>query len=146
MSGSVDSLDWSLILDRSRQAGVARFVYAALHLAHDIFGAPLPPAAAWSGLAAATPARFRQWLVEQGPADVLTADYRRKDHGQDYRLTFLAARSAREWLGIVRFALLPPAGQLAVKYQLAHHWLAPLYYPRHLAERLGRYGRGLWGS
>jgi hypothetical protein len=43
----------------------------------------------------------------------------------------------------MRFAALPPMGQLMAKYDLRHRWLAPLFYPRHLAERLGAYGRAL---
>jgi len=136
-------LEWDAILQRAAQAGVSRFVYASLFLAHEVFGSPLPPPPVWQQLAAATPPAFRAWLAEHGPADVLTSDFRRRHKGQDYRLTFLAASSNLEKLGILRFAALPPLGQLAAKYKLRHRWLGPLLYPRYVAERVGSYGRGL---
>lgn len=137
------ALDWDAILQRAGQAGVSRFVYASLFLAHEVFGSPLPPSIIWQQLAAATPPAFRAWLAEHGAADVLTSDFRRRHKGQDYRLTFLAARSTVEKLGILRFAALPPLDQLAAKYKLRHRWLGPLLYPRYVAERVGSYGRGL---
>ncbi|GAB4425311.1 MAG: hypothetical protein Fur0044_23440 [Anaerolineae bacterium] len=139
------ALEWDAILQRAGQAGVSRFVYASLFLAHEVFGSPLPPSIVWQKLAAATPPAFRIWLAEHGAADVLTSDFRRRHKGQDYRLTFLAARSTVEKLGILRFAALPPLGQLAAKYKLRHRWLGPLLYPRYVAERVGSYGRGLLG-
>jgi hypothetical protein len=137
------ALDWPRALARAHVAGVARFVYASLGLAHEIFGAPLPPEAVWQQLAGLTPSAFKHWLAQHGAVDVLTSDYRRRDHGQDYRLTFLAARSWWERAGIVRFALLPPTGQLVKKYSLSQPGLAPFYYPRFVLERVGAYGRGV---
>ena len=58
----------------------------------------------------------------------------------------MAARSSAERLGIARFALLPPMGQLAAKYHLRHAWLGPLLYPRHLAERARDYGLAALGK
>lgn len=138
-----DKLDWGRIISRVAQARVSRFVYASLFLAHGIFGAPLPPPTQWQQLSAATPPTFRAWLAEYGPTDVLTSDYRRREKGKDYQLTFLAAHSLREKLGILRFAALPPMEQLATKYNLRHRWLAPLYYPRYVAERVREYGNFL---
>jgi hypothetical protein len=137
------ALDWDYVLRGAVQARVSRFVYASLFLAHQVFGSPLPPAAVWRHLTAATPSAFRAWLAEQGVTDVLTADFRQRDKGKDYQLTFLAAHSNFERLGIVRFAALPPLGQLAVKYRLRHRWLGPLLYPRYVAERVSSYGQGL---
>jgi hypothetical protein len=134
-------LDWDLILRRAAQARVSRFVYASLFLAHRIFGSPLPAIDIWQRLTTATPPAWRVWLAEHGAADILTADFRRRDKGQDYRLTFLAAQSMVERLGIMCFAVLPPMGQLAAKYQLPYRWLGPLLYPRYVAERVGSYGR-----
>jgi hypothetical protein len=99
----------------------------------------LPPAAAWQRLAETAPPRFRAWLAAHGPTDVLAADYRRRQHSQAYRLTFLAAASLRERLGIIRFAALPPVDQLAARYGLRHRWLGFLYYPRYLVDRIQRY-------
>jgi len=134
-------LDWEYIWAQADRAGIGRFVYASLLLAHKIFAAPLPPAMIWQRLTAVTPRGFRDWLEEQGVTDVLTADYRRPQQGQAYRLTFLSAVSIREWLGIVRFALLPPLGQLMVKYELERPWLGYLCYPRYVFERMDTYGR-----
>ena len=134
-------LDWELIWAQLIQANIGRFVYASLLLAHQIFEASLPPPHIWQRLAAITPGAFRQWLDTQGRFDVLTSDYRRRDKGQDYRLTFLAAGSLRERFGIIRFAMLPPLGQIVVKYKLNHPWLGPLFYPRYVVERVGSYGR-----
>jgi hypothetical protein len=142
---STPALDWRASLALAEAAGVSRFVYASLWLAHRVFAAPLPPSEHWQALAGLTPSAFRNWLAADGVADVLTTDYRQRSKGQDYRLTFLAARSAAERLGIARFALLPPMGQLAAKYHLRHAWLGPLLYPRHLAERARDYGRGVLG-
>ena len=136
-------VDWEIILARSGVANISRFVYASLLLAHKIFGSPLPPPFAWERFGYNTPLAFREWLKTQGVADVLTSDYGRRSRGRDYELTFLAAASARERVGIVQFASLPPLGQLMAKYNLRHRWLAPLFYPRHFAERLGSYGRAL---
>jgi hypothetical protein len=134
-------LDWERIWAQADQANNGRFVYASLYLAQQIFGSRLPPANIWRRLAEVTPPAFRQWLIAQGPTDVLTTDYRRRQTGQDYHLTFLAADSVRERWGIIRFAMLPPLDQLVVKYKLSHVWLGPLLYPRYLAERVGTYGR-----
>jgi hypothetical protein len=141
------ALDWDQVLRSAAQAKVGRFVYGSLFLAHEIFGAPLPPTPIWQPLAAATPSAFRIWLAEHGSTDVLTSDFRRRDKGKDYRLTFLAADSILERWGIVRFAALPPLDQLVAKYRLRHRWLGPLLYPRYVAERVGSYGQGvLWGT
>lgn len=134
-------LDWERVVNRAAQAGVSRFVYASLYLARQVFGAPLPPALIWQQLSAAAPPAFRTWLAEYGLVDVLTADYRRRERGKDYQLTFLAAHSTLEKLGIIRFAALPPLEQLAAKYNLRYRWLAPLYYPRYVAERIREYGK-----
>ncbi len=139
----VPDLNWGVINGRAATAGVGRFLFASLFLAHEIFASPLPPPAIWKQLETKAPLAFRKWLIENGVEDVLTSNYRQRSRGQDYQLTFLAARSIFERLGIIRFAALPPAGQLMVKYNLRHRWLTPLLYPRHLAERLGTYGRAL---
>lgn len=136
-------LNWDQVLALAEAARVERFVFASLWLAHAVFAAPLPPDEAWRWLRARTPAGFRDWLQTRGAADTLTSDYRRKHAGQDYRLTFLAAQSLAEKIGIMRFAALPPLGQLQAKYRLRHRWQAALLYPRHLAERAWLYGRGL---
>lgn len=136
------ALDWRSILVRSEAAGVARFVYASLWLAHEVLGAPLPPVSIWEPLAAQTPSAFKDWLAQHGVTDVLNRDYRRPDRGQDYRLTFLAASSLRERAGIVRFAAFPPLDQLLKKYNVRRRWLGPLYYPRHVWERARLYTGG----
>ena len=135
------ALDWDLSLRRAEHAGVGRFVYASLYLAREVFGMPLPPPAIWQRLKAQTPPALAAWLDESGVTDILTSDYRHRAKGQDYRLTFLAAGTVRERLGIARFALVPPLGQLQAKYHVRQAWLGPLLYPRHLAERLRDYGR-----
>lgn len=140
------TLDWEGVLRRAEQAQISRFVYASLFLAQRIFGSPLPPPAIWQRLAVATPPSFRAWLARDGVTDVLIGDFRRRDRGKDYQLTFLAARSMGERLGIVRFAALPPLGQLAAKYKLRRRWLGPLLYPRYVAERVGSYGRDMLRS
>jgi hypothetical protein len=139
---SVD-LDWDLVLRLAEAARVGRFVFASLWLAGQIFGAPLPPSPAWERLRVQTPAGFRAWLETHAVADTLTSDYRTRHKGQDYRLTFLAARSLGERLGIVRFAALPPLGQLQARYRVRHRWQAALLYPVHVAGRALMYGRGL---
>lgn len=138
-------LNWEQILARAIAANIGRFVYASLYLAHNIYGAPLPPQTVWQQFKRATPPNFGNWLTSHGPADVLTSDYRQQAKGKDYQLTFLAADSLGERLGIVRFAALPPVEQLVIKYKLRHRRLGPLLYPRYLAERIGQYSRGLWG-
>jgi len=137
-------LDWERGLASASTANISRFVYASLFLANEIFGSPLPPVRHWEQLQLQTPLAFRGWLAQHGAADALTADYRAIVKGMDYRLTFLAAGSLSERLGILRFAALPPMGQLAAKYHLRHRWMAPLLYPRHLAERAVEYGRTLF--
>jgi hypothetical protein len=137
-------LDWDACVSRALAANVGRFVYASLWLAHRTFGSPLPPALAWQRLAQRTPPAWRSWLEHEGVEDALTADYRRREKGQDYRLTFLAAGSLGERLGILRFAAFPPLGQLAAKYRLRRRWLAAFLYPRHLAERAMEYGSVFW--
>jgi hypothetical protein len=139
-------LDWDRILALTVAANVSRFIYASLFLAHEIFAAPLPATSTWQQLASATPPAFQTWLSEHGPSDVLTSDFRRSQKGKDYHLTFLAANSLSERLGILRFAVLPPTAQLVVKYNLRHRWLGPLYYPRYVAERASQYSRGLLGK
>lgn len=139
-------LNWVEVVTRAKQARVSRFVYASLGLASQIFGAPLPPEPFWAELSAATPPPLRAWLTTHGPSDTLTADYRRREKGKDYRLTFLAATSLREKAGIIRFALLPPLEQLMVKYRFQRRWLGPFYYPRYVVERAVVYGRGAWDN
>lgn len=137
------SLDWDRCLALAESANISRFVYASLQLAQAVFDSPLPPAPIWERLIARTPLAFRAWLIRAGPADVLTSDYRQRNKGKDYQLTFLAARSFSEKLGIMRFAALPPVGQLMAKYHVRFRWLGALLYPRHLAERLTVYGRAM---
>jgi hypothetical protein len=137
---SQTALQWATILAKSKVAGVGRFVYGSLWLAHQIFGSPLPPVDVWAELATLTPRAFRCWLAESGKIDVLTSSYRQRHKGRDYELTFMAARSWSERLGIVRFAALPPLEQLSVKYELRYRWLAPLMYPRFFLERVMTYG------
>ena len=138
-----EGLDWVQCIAQTEQANVGRFVYASLWLAHQVFGAPLPPPAVWPQFVAAVPAAFAGWLTTSAVEDVLTSDYRRLEKGKDYQLTFLAAGSIAERLGTVRFALLPPQGQLIKKYKIRHRQLTPLYYPYYIIERLITYGRGM---
>lgn len=161
-----DGLDWQRLVAQAGRAGVARFVFTALFLAHEVFGSPRP-LPVWPALEAETPPALRRWLAAHGVGDVITGDYRRrhkgKDYqfartqhapseaenefearGRDYQLTWLAARTPRERLGVLRFAALPPAAQLMEKYRLRHRWQAALLYPRHVAERLSAYGRAWW--
>jgi hypothetical protein len=135
------SLKWPVIKARAAACGVARFVYAGLWLAHQLYRAPLPPTEIMGGLARLTPVGFRRWLAAEGVVDVLTGDYRQRRRGMDYRLTFLAAVSITERLGVVRFALLPPVAQLRYKYRPRYRWQTPLLYPRYVAERVGHYLR-----
>ncbi len=136
-------LDWSQVVAQATQTNIGRFVYASLYLAHQIFGAALPPDDNWQQLWNATPQSFRTWLTEHGPTDVLTSDYRRVEQGNDYKLTFLAANSNAERLGIVRFAALPPVKQLMKMYNFRHRWLGPAYYPRYIFERVRDYGQAM---
>lgn len=138
-----ESIDWESAARRAAHAGVGRFLYASLWLANRIFASPLPPPGVWRRLAAETPPALRSWLGQHGAADVLAASYRRRSRGKDYQLTFLSARTLAEWFGIARFAVLPPAAQLMSLYGLRRRWLAPLLYPRYVAERIGSYGRAL---
>ncbi len=133
------SLDWSLILERARAAGVSRFVFGSLLLAQVIFGSLLPPQDSWRQFETDTPPAFLDWLAGEAVEDTLTADYRRREKGKDYRLTFLAANSFQERLRIIRFAAFPPLAQLAAMYQLRHRWLAWLYYPPYVARRVREY-------
>ena len=133
-------IDWDQVINKTTTAGVARFVYASLYLAHKIFGVLLPPAEIWQRLDAETPPAFRSWLSTQGVNDVLVSNYRRRNKGKDYELTFMAAGSLFERAGILRFAAVPPLGQLMTKYNVRHRWLAALMYPRYIADRLKTYG------
>src|SRR5262249_12570468 len=91
-TGQTPDLDWAACVRLSGAAGVGRFVYASLWLAHEIYAAPLPPPAPWQALRAQTPPGLQRWLETEGAADALTSDYRLRSKGQDYRLTFLSAR------------------------------------------------------
>lgn len=138
-------LDWERIWAQAIRANVGRFVYASVYLAHRIFGVHLPPANIWRRLAGNTPPRFCQWLSGPARDDTLLSDYRRREMGKAYHLTFMAAASWPERLGIIRFAALPPLEQLVVKYRLRHRWLGLLLYPRYVAERIGAYSLGWLG-
>ncbi len=140
------TLHWPHILLQAGQAHISRFIYASLLLAAEIFGAPLPPPSTWQALTAATPPKFQNWLTTHGSTDVLTSDYRRIEKGKDYHLTFLAAVSLTERLGIIRFATLPPLAQLQAKYKLKHPWQSAFYYPHYVWDRVRVYGRGVWGG
>lgn len=137
-----DAVDWNEVVLQATMCGVSRFVFATVWLAGQVFAAPQPPPTVWQQLAQETPAGFRAWLLASGVGDVMLSDYRRDSRGQDYRLTFLAANSLSERLGIVRFAFLPPVDQLVSKYNLRHRWQGPIYYPRFVLERLYSYSRG----
>jgi hypothetical protein len=129
-------VNWDRILQKSQAANISRFIFASLCLAHEIFSAPLPPVDVWRTLRDETPLAFRRWLAEHGVEDVLSSSYRGKNKGKEYELTFLAARSIAERLGILRFAALPPLGQLMAKYNMPNRWLAALMLPRYYVERL----------
>jgi hypothetical protein len=136
-------LDWDLILQHSNIANVTRFVYASLFLAHKLFRSPLPPKSIWKNFGLQTPPAFRDWLNEHGETDVLTSNYRQRHRGKSYRLTFLAARSVTERLGIIRFALVPSAAQLMAKYKIQSRVAIPFLYVRYFVERGVEYGRDL---
>lgn len=140
------ALNWDLILQNANAANVTRFVYASLFLAHKIFRSPLPPESVWKKIEIQTPLVFRRWLNDQGENDVLTSNYRQRRKGKDYELTFLAARTFAERLGIVRFATMPPAAQLMAKYKTNSRLMIPFLYVRHFVERGVGYGRGWFGS
>ena len=129
-------LDWDLILQNADAANVTRFVYASLFLAHKIFHSPLPPESVWKNFALQTPPAFRNWLNDHGEHDVLTSNYRQRHKGKDYQLTFLAARTFAERLGIIRFATMPPAAQLMAKYKTNSRLMIPFLYARHFVERV----------
>lgn len=136
-------LNWDLVSAGAGEANIGRFVYASLYLAHTIFGAPLPPVSVWQQLMSATPPNFINWLAARGSTDILTSDYRRVAKGKDYQLTFLVANSWAERAGIVRFAAVPPVEQLMATYNFKQRWLGPVYYVRHIFERLTVYGQGV---
>ncbi|MEK7439623.1 MAG: nucleotidyltransferase family protein [Chloroflexota bacterium] len=129
-------LDWDLILQNADAANVTRFVYASLFLAHKIFHSPLPPESVWKNFTLQTPPAFRNWLNDHGENDVLTSNYRQRHKGKDYQLTFLAARTFAERLGIIRFATMPPAAQLVAKYKTNSRLMIPFLYARHFVERV----------
>ncbi len=128
---------WETVVARASAAGVGRFVYASVWLAREVFGAPLPPAVPWQQLARATPLKLRAWLAAHGAADALESNYRRRNLRTGYELTFLAAASPAERLGILRFAAFPNSAHLMAKYGLHSRCQAVLYYPRYVAERMG---------
>lgn len=136
-------LDWDFVLRNANAANVTRFLYASLFLAYKIFRSPLPPESVWKKFEIQTPPAFRDWLNENGENDVLTSNYRQRHKGKDYQLTFLAARSFAERLGIIRFAALPPAAQLMAKYKTNSRAMIPFLYMRHFVERGAEYGRGI---
>lgn len=136
------TFDWEFVMHQAEAANVSRFVYASVWLAHAVYAAPLPSPNIWQKLTAHTPRPFQTWLAAHGVTDVLLSDYQRRAKGKDYELTFLAARSIREKLGILRFAAVPPLGQLQAKYRVPHKWQAALFLPIHFWERGLSYGRG----
>jgi len=136
------ALNWDLILQNTNVANVTRFVYASFFLAHKIFHSSLPPEPVWEKFEIQTPPAFRDWLTDHGEYDVLTSNYRQRRKGKDYELTFLAARSLTERLGIIRFAAMPPAAQLMAKYETSSRAALPFLYVRHFVERSVEYGRG----
>ncbi|MBI4631411.1 MAG: nucleotidyltransferase family protein [Chloroflexi bacterium] len=133
---SLTALKWDLILHNANTAHITRFVYASLFLAHKIFNSPLPPEPVWKKFEIQTPPVFRDWLNDHGEHDVLTSNYRQRRKGKDYELTFLAARTFAERLGIIRFAAMPPAAQLMAKYKTNSRVMIPFLYARHFVERV----------
>jgi len=134
-------LDWPLIARVSHQAQVTRFVFAALMIAHRTFGAPRPPLPITDELRAGCPPPLRR-RVDRSAADaVALMDQRRPDKGAAYVLTWSSALGLREWLGVARYALLPPREFIIGRYRLKRRWLAiPFYIP----YVLGRTWRTVW--
>lgn len=124
-------LDWDTVLGAAAAARVSRLVYLAVHAASALTGAPLPPPAAFSTLAAQTPPRLSALAVQEAAADLLALDFRAPDLSRAYALTFAAASNWRERAGVLAFALLPPAATVRAEYG----GRGPVPYARHLAAR-----------
>lgn len=63
-------MDWQALLARSQERQATAFLYAALHLADEIFAAPLPPDAL-SALRQSCPARLANAIDDLGLADLM---------------------------------------------------------------------------
>lgn len=139
---SGETLDWDRIVQAGRAAGIARLAYLSICAAHALAGAPLPPPDVMRQLAALTPARLREWAEQHAADDLLGMDYRQPDLGRDYALTFAAAKSIAERMGVVRFALFPPLDALAEQYKSPVRVFGIHLYARHILDR----GRAYAGS
>ncbi len=137
--GSVDSLDWEYIIQAAKAARVARFVYLALSAVHRLCDAPLPAEPVMQKLGTLTPARLRAYAEEDSADDLMRMDFRRVDLGRAYRLTFGAAESTAEKIGVLRFALFPPLDASSARHHAEPSAFAPILYARHIADRTRAY-------
>lgn len=126
-----DQIDWPRLLETSQQAGVSRFVYLSLHLTHVLTDAPLPPPEVVSVLRRRTPGPLREWVEQNGAADLLAMDFRKTDMSRAYALTFAATQSWREKAGVMRFALFPPLDVL----EQEHGHMGRRLYLKHIGGR-----------
>lgn len=131
LSRSGAALDWSRIVEASEQAHVSRFVYLSLHASHILTHAPMPPPNVVQLLRGRTPAPLRDWVEQEGAAELLSMDYRQVDLSRAYALTFAATRSWREKAGVLRFALFPPLQALEEEHGRRGRWL----YLKHIGGR-----------
>jgi len=99
-------LDWERIWAEVTQAGLVRFVYTSIFLAHHIFDAPLPSMNIWKRLASVTPPALINWLEQSAETELLAAHYQPSFTPKDYRLALLAAASLRERLSVICFGTL----------------------------------------
>lgn len=127
-----DQLDWSLIVRLGEEARVNRFVYAALEVAHRTLGTPSPSVEIWQHLSSSCPPKLRHWIARHAVDDVALMDFRDRDNGIAYVLTWLSAYVTGEKLGVLRYALLPPLEFIKARYKLKYRWLTIPYYVRYV--------------
>lgn len=130
-----DQIDWPLAWEISQAARVARLVSVALDAAQRVLGAPVPDSEVTGRLRAACPRLLRAWLERRIVDDIAAMDPRRPGKPMAYLLTVLSAASARERLGVARYAFLPPRDYIMSRYGLKRRWQAVLFYVPYILSR-----------
>lgn len=136
------ALDWAAVAEHGSRHHWKRGVAAALRLARDHLGVPVPdPALAALGGDALEPGMIAQALaqllaVTSLPEGLATAPN---------LLALSAAASLREKMALLWRRIFLPRAELALLYGVpAHSPRLPLYYARRLRDLLRRYAAGAW--
>ena len=141
-----DALDWTLLADRARAAGMAHVAYASLRWVTRLFG-PVTDAAILAGLGSPEPRRVRRWLFEAltlGPGGPGTVTVMTGVATLTLRDRTFPRRRLLQMLDLVEFVF-PRREEFRRRHEQLSRGGLLLAYTTHVGRALGRCAGGIVG-